>query len=108
MTAYKKIIESREYRRYKEALADPVFQDFLKFRESDEFQKINSFKERFRNALYRKYYSLYNSSYYKNYMKMLNSSELKQLAALEQEINTPDFQKRHELWADAKRWQHSE
>ena len=108
MTAYKHIIESREYRRYQEALTDPVFQDFLKFRETDEFQKINSFKERWKNGLYRKYYSLYNSSYYKNYTRMLNSQELKQLAVLEKEINTEDFQKRHALWADAKRWQHSE
>ncbi len=108
MTAYKNIVESRDYRRYNEALTDPVFQDFLKFRETDEFQKINSFKERLRNGLYRKYYSLYNSSYYKNYMKMLNSSVLKQVAVLEAEINTPDFQKRHALWADAKRWQHSD
>ena len=108
MMAYKRIVESREYRRYNEALTDPVFQDFLKFRESDEFAKINSFKERWKNGLYRTYYRLYNSSYYKNYMRMLNSQELKQLAVLEAEINTPDFQKRHALWADAKRWQHSE
>ena len=108
MMAYKRIIESREYRRYQEALTDPVFQDFLKFRETEEFQKINSFKERLRNGLYRKYYSLYNSSYYKNYMKMLNSQELKQVAILEKEINTEDFQKRHAFWADAKRWEHSE
>ena len=108
MTAYKHIVESREYRRYQEALTDPVFQDFLKFRETEEFAKINSFKERFRNSLYRKYYSLYNSSYYKNYMKMLNAPELKQLAVLEKEIKTEAFQTRHALWADAKRWQHSE
>ena len=108
MMAYKKIIESSEYRRYNDALTDPVFQDFLKFRETEEFQKINSFKERFRNSLYRKYYSLYNSSYYKNYMKMLNSPVLKQLAVLEKEIKTEDFQTRHALWADTKRWQHSE
>ena len=108
MMAYKRIIESREYRRYQEALTDPVFQDFLKFRETDEFPKINSFKERLRNGMYRTYYRLYNSSYYKNYMKMLNSPELKQLAVLEKEVKTEAFQTRHALWADAKRWQHSE
>lgn len=108
MIAYKNIVESREYRRYQEALVDPVFQDFLKFRETEEFAKINSLKERLFNSLYRKYYSLYNSSYYKNYMKMLNSPVLKQLEVLEKEIKTEDFQARHALWADAKRWQHSD
>ena len=108
MMAYKRIVESREYRRYKEALTDPVFQDFLKFRETDEFAKINSFKERWSNSLYRKYYSIYNSSYCKNYMRMLNAPELNQLAVLEKEIYTEDFQKRHALWADTKRWEHSE
>ena len=108
MIAYRNIVESREYRRYQEALTDPVFQDFLKFRETEEFAKINSLKERLLNSLYRKYYSLYNSSYYKNYMKMLNAPELKQVAVLEKEIKTEDFQTRHALWADAKRWQHSD
>ena len=37
MTAYERIVKSREYRRYQEALTDPVFQDFLKFREAPEF-----------------------------------------------------------------------
>ena len=50
----------------------------------------------------------YYSSFYKNYLKVLNSAELKQLEALEKEINTPEFQKRHALWADTKRWQHSD
>lgn len=108
MIAYRNIVESREYRRYQEALTDPVFQDFLKFRETEEFAKINSLKERLLNSLYRKYYSLYNSSYYKNYMKMLNAPELKQVAVLEKEIKTEDFQTRHALRADAKRWQHSD
>ncbi len=108
MMAYERIIKSREYRRYQEALTDPVFQDFLKFRETDEFQKIRSFKARLSNGMYRTYYRLYNSSYYKNYMAMLNSAVLKQVEVLEAEIKTPDFQKRHALWADAKRWEHSE
>ncbi len=108
MMAYERITKSREYRRYQEALTDPVFQDFLKFRETPEFQKINSFKERWSNGMLRTYYRLYNSSYYKNYMTMLNSSVLKQVQALEEEINKPDFQKRHALWADPKRWEHSE
>ena len=108
MMAYERIVSSREYRRYKEALTDPVFQDFLKFRETPEFQKINSFKARWSDSNLRTSYRLYNSSYYKNYTTMLNSPILNQVKALEEEINTPDFQKRHALWADAKRWQHSD
>ena len=108
MMAYERIVSSREYRRYKEALTDPVFQDFLKFRETPEFQKIKSFKARWSDSNLRTSYRLYNSSYYKNYTTMLNSPILNQVKALEEEINNPDFQKRHALWADAKRWQHSD
>ncbi len=107
MKAYEHIVNSREYRRYQEALTDPVFQDFLKFRETDEFQKIRSFRARLSNGMYRTYYRLYNSSYYKNYMTMLNSPLLTQLAVLEKEVKTPEFEKRHALWADPKRWEHS-
>ena len=107
MKAYEHIVNSREYRRYQEALTDPVFQDFLKFRETPEFQKINSFKARWSDSSLRTYYRLYNSSYYKNYMTMLNSPLLTQLAVLEKEVKTPEFEKRHALWADPKRWEHS-
>lgn len=107
MTAFKRLIASREIRRYKDALVDPVFQDFLKFRETEDFQKIKSFKECLKSSELRHYNMLYHSSYYKNYLKVLNSQELRQLNALEEEVNTDDFKKRHEFWADAKRWQHS-
>lgn len=51
---------------------------------------------------------LYHSSYYKNYLKVLNSAELRQLAELEKEVTTEDFKARNALWADSRRWQHSE
>ena len=39
---------------------------------------------------------------------MLNSPDLKHLEELEEEVHKDDFQKRHALWADSKRWKHSE
>ena len=108
MTAFERLRTSRSIRRYKKALEDPIFQDFLKFRETEEFSKIKSIKECLTNAKIRTYNMLYYSSFYKNYTKVLNSPELKQLAELEKEVSTESFQKRHALWADTKRWQHSE
>ena len=108
MTAFQQLVTSRAIRRYRQALTDEDFQAFLKFRESEEFQKINSFKECLKSSQIRHYNFLYHSSYYKNYLKVLNSPELKQLAELEKEIKTEDFKQRHALWADAKRWQHSD
>ena len=108
MMAYKRLNASRSIRRYRRALEDQVFQDFLKFRETDEFPKIKSFKACLKSSLMRRYNLLYHSSFYKNYLKVLNSKELRQLTELEKEVTTEDFQTRHALWADAKRWQHSE
>jgi len=108
MTAYRNLAESRSIRRYQEALKDETFQAFLAFRETDEFQKVTSFKECLKSSVMRRYNRLYRSSYFKNFLKVQNSSELRQLEALEQEVNTDDFQKRNALWADSKRWQHSE
>jgi hypothetical protein len=108
MTAFQRLEESRSIRRYKQALEDPEFQEFLKFRETPEFAKIKSLKACLTDSKIRSYNMLYYSSYYKNYTKVLNSSELRQLAELEKEVSTADFKKRHDLWADAKRWQHSE
>ena len=95
-------------RAYKKALDTPVFQAFLDFRESDDFAKLSSFKERLKSSELRMYNMIYRSAFYKNYLKVLNSDELQQLTALEQEVATEDFQQRNEFWADAKRWEHSE
>ena len=45
---------------------------------------------------------------YQNYLQVKDSDELKQLHALDEEVHTADFEKRNALWADEKRWQHSE
>ena len=108
MLDYKRLTVSKEIKRYREALADPLFRDFLQFRETPDFQKVHSAEERKADSLLKKYYDLYNSSLYKNYMKVLNSSELKQLTALEEEVHTEDFKVRHALWEDNKRWEHSD
>ena len=108
MTAYQRLEASRAIRRYKRALKDEEFQAFLAFRETDEFQKVKSVKECLKSSVMRRYNLLYHSSYFKNYLKVQNSMELRQLAALEEEVKTEDFQARHALWADSKRWQHSE
>ena len=101
------MVSSRRVKWYRSALENPSFLSFLAFRETDEFAKIKSFKERMRSGELRMFNRIYRSSFYKNYLKMHDSVEIEQLNALEQEINTPDFQERHALWADKKRWQHS-
>ena len=108
MMEYEALSNSSSIRRYRRALKDEEFQAFLAFRETEDFAKIKSFKQVLTDPLIRKYNMLYYSSYYKNYLKVLNSSELRRLAELEEEVHKEDFQKRHALWADTKRWQHSE
>ena len=108
MKEYEALSNSSAIRRFRRALKDEEFQAFLAFRETEDFRKIKSIKEVLRSAELRRYNMLYYSSYYKNYLKVLNSSELRRLEALEEEVHKEDFQTRHALWADAKRWQHSE
>jgi len=108
MNMYERLAGSRSIRRYQQALTDEEFQAFLTFRNTDEFQKVKSLKECLKSGTMMRYHFLYNSSYFKNYLKVQNSVELRQLGALEDEIKTEDFQKRNALWADEKRWQHSE
>ena len=91
---------------YKYAQNSETFQAFLKFRESDAFQNkednsVTASERRMYNMIYR-------SAFYKNYQKVLNSPELKQLMELEKETSTEDFKQRNALWADEKRWVHSE
>ena len=108
MLAYERLSGSLSMKGYKYALESETFQAFLQFRETEEFQKIKSLKERLKSSELRMYNMIYRSAFYRNYQKVLNSPELRQLTELEKEINTPEFQTRHALWADTKRWQHSE
>jgi len=108
MMEYEKLCNSSNIRRYRRALKDEEFQEFLLFRESEDFAKIKSIKAVLTDAKIRRYNMLYYSSYYKNYLKVLNSSDLRHLEELENEVHKEDFQKRHALWADSKRWKHSE
>ena len=108
MRAFERLRSSLRIKGYQYALESETFQAFLKFQESEDFQKIHSLKERLKSSELRMYNMIYRSAFYKNYTKVLNSPELKQLQALEQEVNTEEFQTRHSFWADTKRWQHSE
>lgn len=108
MTAFKRLSASRSIRRYQRALEDPTFQAFLEFQKTPEFQKVKSLKECLKSGEIRTYNLIYHSSFYRNYTKVLHSAELKQLTVLEKEVKKEDFLDRHALWADAKRWQHSE
>ena len=108
MKAYEKLCGTLRIKGYKHALESPTFQAFLKFRDSEEFQRINSVKERLKSSELRMYHMIYRSAFYRNYQKVLNSPELKQLEALEAEVLTEDFKQRHDFWADSKRWEHSE
>lgn len=108
MMEYEQLANSSSIRRYRRALKDEEFQAFLAFRETEDFQKIKSFKNVLTDPMIRKYNMLYYSSKYKNYLQVLNSPDLKRLAELEEEVHEEAFQQRHALWADTKRWQHSE
>ena len=108
MMAYKRLSSLRSIKRYQRALENQTFQEFLAFRETDEFPQVKSIKACLRSSKLRRYNMIYHSSFYKNYTKVLNSKELRQLIELEKEVKTEDFQTRHALWADARRWQHSD
>ncbi|MBO7458601.1 MAG: family 16 glycosylhydrolase [Paludibacteraceae bacterium] len=93
---------------YQLAVDSETFQAFLKFQQSEDFKKIHSMKERLKSSELRMFNMIYRSAFYTNYTKVLNSPELKQLNELKEEVATEDFQQRNALWADSKRWQHSD
>lgn len=106
MATLDRLSSTMRMRGYKYAQASETFQAFLKFRDSDAFQNkednsVTASERRMYNMIYR-------SAFYKNYQKVLNSPELKQLMELEKETSTEDFKQRNALWADEKRWEHSE
>ena len=106
MSTVERLSSSMRMKGYKYALENETFQAFLKYRESDAFQ--NKEDNSISGSERRMYNMIFRSAFYKNYQKVLNSPELKQLTELEKETSTEDFKKRNALWADEKRWEHSE
>lgn len=106
VNAHDKLASLLRIKMYNYAKGSDTFQAALKFRESEAFQNAadNSVSKTER-AMYN---MIFRSAFYKNYMKVQNSQELVQLTELEKEINTEDFQKRNEFWADSKRWKRTE
>ena len=104
---YKNLSGALRMKGYKYALGLPEFREFLEFRESEDFSKIASRKERSQSPKLKTFYRIYKSLFYKNFLQVQQSKELKQLTALEAEMATEDFKQRNALWADEKRWEHS-
>lgn len=108
MHSFERLSSTIRMKGYNLAVESETFQAFLKFQQSEDFKKIHSVKERMKSSELRMFNMIYRSAFYTNYTKVLNSPELKQLNALKEEIATEDFQERNALWADSKRWLHSE
>lgn len=102
---YDKLSSSLHMRGYKRALEMPTFQSFLEFRNSEDFSKMKDPKERRKSSELRMYNMINRSAFYQNYLRVLNSEELKQLTALEQELQTDDFKTRDAFWKNSRRWE---
>ena len=105
---YEKLSSSMRMRGYKRALELPTFQSFLQFRNSEEFSKMKDPKERRKSSELRMYNVINRSSFYQNYLKVLNSEELRQLTALEEEMQTEEFKTNDAFWKNARRWETTE
>lgn len=105
---YNELVRSSAIRRYREAAASAEFQSFLRFRESEDYGKLRDPKAVKESSELKRYARIDRSSLYQNYLRVASSSELKQLLALEQELDTEDFRQRDAFWKDPNRWQHTE
>ena len=105
---YEKLSSSMRMRGYKRALEMPTFQSFLQFRNSEDFSKMKDPKERRKSPELRMYNMINRSAFYQNYLKVLNSDELRQLTALEEEIQTEQFKAQDAFWKNPHRWETTE
>ena len=76
MSAFEKLSSTMRIKGYKYALDNQTFQAFLKFRDSEDFHKMQDPKERRQSSELRMFNMIYRSLFYKNYQQVLNSDEL--------------------------------
>ena len=115
-TKYKSTPTYETIRRYKELLHDKSLQlylemensqrlkDFLEFRASENYVKLQSKKE-VRNSLeLRQMAEFEKSKEYKSYLRYRDSKLPAQFKALVAEVATDEYKKRHAFWSNPKRW----
>ena len=102
---YQKLVNDHGLHRYFEIQKSSEFQEFLKFRESDQFLKMADKASVKADPFLQKMLKISRSSDCKNYFRFKDSGKLREYLTLKEEVESEEFKKQNEFWSNPKRWE---
>ena len=101
---YKELLHNKQLQQFIEIENSQRLKDYLKFRQSENYIKLQSPKE-VRNSLELKQMATFeNSKEYQSYLKYRDSKLPARFKALLEEVSTPEYKQQHAFWSNPSRW----
>lgn len=102
---YEKLSNSRDIQLYYEVLKSEELNRFLEFKKTPEFELLGDVKKTKASESLTHFKQFKDSKSYKIYTRFHESFIIKEFAELKVKVADPEFIKKKEFWANAKRWQ---
>ena len=102
---FQKLSRDRGLLHYFKLEKDAEFQEFLKFRESDQFLKMADKAAVKADPYLQKMLKISRSKDCKNYFRFKDSGKLREYLALKEEVESEEFRKQNDFWSNPKRWE---
>ncbi len=104
ISQYKKMLHDKELQLYLELENSQRLKDYMEFRQSPNYVKLQSKKE-VRNSLELKQWAEFEKSAdFKAYIRYRSSKTPERFRALVAEVSTPEYKEQHAFWSNPKRW----
>lgn len=102
---FHKLVNDRGLRRYFELQKDAEFQEFLLFRDSPDYIKLANKATVKADPYLQKMLKISRSRDCKLYFRFKDSGKLTEYNTLKAEVETEEFKKTNDFWANPKRWE---
>lgn len=101
---YKELLHNADLQAFLEIESSKRLQDFLKFKASKDYAKLQDEKAVEESAELQRMYDFERSKDYKTYLAYSESELPKEYKALVAKMETPEFKKDYAFWSNPNRW----
>ena len=101
---YKELLNNKELQLFLEIEGSKRLKDFLKFKASKDYAKLQDEKAVEESAELQRMYDFERSDDYKTYQLFVDSGLPDEFKALVAKMDTPEFKKEYAFWSNPNRW----
>jgi len=102
---FKKLYNSPAIQLYYEVLKSEELKHYLDFKNTPEYELLGDKKKVEASETFRRIKHFEKSKEFKTYSRFHDSFVIKEFESLKVKVNTPEFKKANEFWANKNRWQ---